>query len=99
MVAHLSRRNPDAPLRILLLSKSLVPARRGAWGRATAPWALGALCLRTYVETLPQLASRVQIEVRSYPGDAPFELILTDIQALGPEVLGFTSQPWNHADH
>ncbi len=91
--------SPAAPLRVLLLSKTLTHARSGAWKAATAPWGLGAACLRRFVQTMPELSSHVQIEIRTFPSDAVPELILSEVMALAPDVVGFTCQPWNTEDH
>ncbi|MBI4957713.1 MAG: radical SAM protein [Myxococcales bacterium] len=95
----MDRGTAAAPLRVVLLCKTLGDRQSGEWTRANAPWALGAFCLRRHVETLPELAARVAIEVRSYPRDAPPELILDEILRLAPDVVGLTCQPWNYGDH
>jgi hypothetical protein len=86
-------------LRVLLLARTMVAGSDPAWKTATAPWALGAICLRAYVESIPALAARVRIEVRSYPSDAQDARILEDIRHVDPHVVGFTCQPWNYADN
>lgn len=89
----------DAPLRVLLLSKTRVPRNSGAWRRASAPWALGAWSLKRYVETLDDLSPRVDISVRSYASDETNELVLQEIVQHRPDIIGFTNQPWNYGDH
>jgi radical SAM superfamily enzyme YgiQ (UPF0313 family) len=84
---------------VLLLTKTLHPGTDPVWRKASAPWALGAFCLRSYVESIPELAERVQIEIRSYPSDASDALILDEVRQRRPAIVGFTSQPWNYVDN
>ena len=85
-------------LRVLLVCKTLAPARSGAWRTATAPWALGAFSLQSYLATRDDLRDRVEVVIRSFPADAAHELVLDEVLAVAPDVVGFTVQPWNYAD-
>lgn len=89
----------DSTLRVLLIGKTRIPRRSGAWKHAVAPWALGAWSLKRYVETLDPLARQVDISVRSYAADETNELILHEILDFAPDILGFTNQPWNFSEH
>jgi coproporphyrinogen III oxidase-like Fe-S oxidoreductase len=92
------RPTPAEPLRVLLLCKTLIPRSSGAWKNATAPWALGAFSLKSYVATRGALWERVEIAIKSYARDENNELILQEIIEHGPDLVGFTCQPWNHAE-
>jgi len=86
-------------IRVMLIDKTRLRRSTGAFSAATAPAALGAFCLKRFVETDPRLRNRVEIVVRSYAFDAPCGLIVHEIVEQRPDLIGMTCQPWNTLDN
>lgn len=86
-------------IRVMLIDKTRLRRSTGAFRSATAPAALGALCLKRFVETDPDLRDRVEFVVRSYAFDAPCGLIVHEIVEQRPDLVGMTCQPWNTLDN
>lgn len=89
----------NEPLKVLLASKIYETRNLSPDPRATASKVIGALCLKAYVRAQPDLCDRVDVTVRSFLLDAPVSMVLEEILALRPDVLGLTCHIWNDEEH